>query len=777
MNSHLRRKGLFIISFVLVFFIWLYISGGNRPISNLGITGFTIAGYLVTLAWMRKTYQQVEAKQRYFWLFFSLGTSFLLISKIVSVYFEVKVGVMPHSPIEDSIRLIGYLCFFIGLSYQMKLFRDTLPMLRFVFNILIVIISVFSVSWYQLVNPMLAGNHEITHVGIILSSIYHVLNISLLFAAVCLIFFAPSSQNKTSLYLIAAGFFIQVIGDYLYMNHVQHIGNWLFLLWPLSALLMGLGAVFAKEYPWSLNKEDEKLQDKRFHFSFFTVVILIIFTFYNQLHETNMLEKGLHLTVVLLLFQQIFTAIENKNIFTKLKQLAYPDGHFQPDGKTKNGEMEKLLQKIENLAHYDPLTKLPNRHLFQIRLEQELKRAEKYGDKFSLMYIDMDRFKYVNDSLGHDCGDLLLKEVASRLKLAVNQTAMVARIGGDEFAIILPESDQNDLIVTANHILQKFEASFTIKGNELYSTPSIGISIYPEGGRTEADLLKSADAAMYLAKEEGKNKFRFFDPYLNETITKKIQLEWRLRKAMEEGHLHLFYQPQVDLRTDKVIGLEALIRWLDPELGTIGPDEFIPIAEETGLIEPIGLWVLETACRQLKEWQSLGMKDVTMAVNASIRQFQNPRFVDDVKRIVEDIEIDPQYLKLEITESILQDLTKTLKSLNDLRAFGIQIAVDDFGTGYSSLSYLKNMPVNYLKIDKSFIDELSMNADGPIVKTIIDMGRNLNFTVIAEGVESEEHVSFLRKNNCFVGQGYFFSKPLPADKLEPLLLEESAKIY
>lgn len=647
--------------------------------------------------------------------------------------------------------------------------KSTLPMLRFLLNIIIVIIAVYCVSWQFIVNPVLEENHEMTHVWFFLSSLYHVFNISLVFAAVSLIFLSHTEQNKTSLYLIAAGFFIQIIGDFFYINHVRHMGDWTFLLWPMSALIMGLGAVFSNEYDANSSKEDERLEYKNYHLSLFVTGILLLFTFYNQLSETNILQKGLDLTVLLLMVQQVLAIRENKQIFTKLKRLVYSDGDHRQKKQAssrKNNEMAKLLSQIETLAHYDPLTNLPNRNLFQKHLAEELKHSEKNGHKFSLMYIDLDRFKNVNDSLGHDCGDLLLKEVANRLTEAVPQTATVARIGGDEFAIILSETDIKDLKQIANAILHKFESAIPVQEYELYTTPSIGISLYPEGGHSAGDLLKSADAAMYSAKEAGRNKYHFFNPRRSETIVKKIQMESRLRRALEEDHFVLFYQPQFDLRTHKMVGVEALIRWNDPELGMVFPDTFIPLAEETGLIEPIGLWVIETACRQLKSWHRRGLfPDMAMSVNVSIRQFYNQQFVNEVKRIVTSAEVDPRFLKIEITESVLQDIHKTANVLNELTAFGIQIAIDDFGTGYSSLSYLKNLPVSFLKIDKAFIDELSEDDGGAIVKTIIDMGRNLDFTVIAEGVETQEHVSFLLDHQCFVGQGYLFSKPVTAEEL------------
>lgn len=779
MTPHIRRKSFFIALFFVLYFFWLFVFKHNKPLADIGISVFSMLAYLVTLGWIIHSYRKINDKQRYFWLFFAIGIGFLFISKLTTYFNHTPFEKAPHSPVEDMIRLVGYLFFFTGFIYNMKVIKSTLPMLRFLLNIIIVIIAVYSVTWYFIVNPMVEGNHEITHIGLVISSIYHVLNISLLFAAVCLIFITPRKQNKTSLYFIAVGFLIQVVGDFFYINHVKHVGDWLYLLWPMSVLLMGLGAVYAKEYPWNPNHENEKFEYKKYYLPLISAGTLLVMTFYNQLQETNMLQKGLNVTVLLLLIQQTITALENKSMFTKLKRLAFSDGNFLQDKHKKdpqNSEMAPLLKKIENLAHYDSLTELPNRNLFQKRLKQELKRVEEAATDLSLMYIDMDRFKTVNDSLGHDSGDLLLKQVAGRLQAAAPANATVARIGGDEFAIIVPDADTIRLEQLAGQILQKFEASFTIKGYELYSTPSIGISVFPEGGRTAGELLKSADAAMYVAKDEGKNKFKFFNPRLNELLAKKMHVETRLRRGLEDKYLSLAYQPQVDLRTDKIIGVEALIRWNDPELGSVPPLDFIPIAEETGLIEPIGRWVIKTACLQLKKWQKQGLLDVTMAVNVSIRQFQNPNFVHEVREILTETKVAPHYLKIEITESILQNINKTLPVLNELQALGIQIAIDDFGTGYSSLSYLKNLPINYLKIDKAFIDELTQNPDGPIVKTIIDMGRNMNFTVIAEGVESEEHASYLRENKCFIGQGYLFSKPLPAYELEQFFQQQAMKI-
>lgn len=780
MIQNIAKKSYFIATYIIFFILWLIFTTDNKIIANIGISIFTLFAYIIALNWMWISLRTLQTKHRYFWVFILFGTALLFVSKLISIYQQVQYVGMHHYLIEETLRLVGYLLYFIGLIYHMKIITNILPMLRFLLNIVIVIIAAYCVSWFFIVNPLLIENREFTQMRFFISSIYHVLNISLLFGVLSLIQFTRSKQSQKCLYLIAAGFLIQVVGDFFFINNVKHGGDWIFILWPMSVLLMGLSAVISSERQEDLQFEKmEQLEYKNYYLPIISAAVLLSFTFINDLYKTNTLQKGLYLTVLLLLLQQVITAFENKNIFVKLKQLASPEGGYlknQPNTMKRDNEITKLLRKIETLAHYDSLTKLPNRNFFQKCLEKELQIARGNESGFSLFYIDLDRFKYVNDSLGHDCGDILLQQVADRLKMAVAEYGIVARVGGDEFAIIINKSDKFKLEKIASRILQEFDRSFMINGHELYSTPSIGISIYPEGGNNEKELLKSADAAMYLAKEEGKNKYKFYNKTLNEVMIKKMNLETRLRRALEENSFSLHYQPQVDLRTEKIIGLEALLRWTDADLGTVSPAEFIPIAEETGLIENIGHWVIKTACIQMKQWQKMGYLDISISVNVSIRQFQNPHFVKEVKSILTETGLAPRYLKIEITESILQDLNKTLTVLNDLNDLGIQIAIDDFGTGYSSLSYLKNLPVSCLKIDKAFIDELESNPEGPIVKTIIDMGRNMNFTVIAEGVELKEQALFLKENKCLVGQGFLFSKPLSDTEMELYLKRRSLMI-
>lgn len=431
-------------------------------------------------------------------------------------------------------------------------------------------------------------------------------------------------------------------------------------------------------------------------------------------------------------------------------------------------QRKKAEKTIEYMAYYDALTGLPNRNKFRQHLNNVLDQHKEQMQ--AVLFLDLDRFKIINDTKGHSVGDLILKKVASRLELAVQKNGMVSRQGGDEFIILLEDTDKNKVTTIAQQIIDEFSTPLKLDHQEFYVTPSIGISIYPLDGTDVETLIKLADTAMYLAKDLGKNNFQFYSSHLNGLSSRKMELENGLRKAIEQEQLELFYQPQVDLVTGEMVGIEALIRWNHPENGFIPPSEFIPLAEETSLIVPLGKWILQKACEQNKIWQDSGLTFVPIAVNISVRQLQDEKFIDEVKEVLTQVGLKSQFLELEITESIMQNIEKSTIILNQLKDLGVKISIDDFGTGYSSLSYLRHLPIDNIKIDKSFVDDIIAHSNqGSIVKTIIDMGHNLNFTVIAEGIETEEQVSFLRENACKIGQGYFYSRPIPADQIRDFL--------
>ncbi len=437
-------------------------------------------------------------------------------------------------------------------------------------------------------------------------------------------------------------------------------------------------------------------------------------------------------------------------------------------------ERMRYESQLERQANYDTLTALPNRNLFHDRLDQALTYAHRHDSGLAVLLIDLDRFKNINDSLGHTAGDILLQDVATRIAGCVREGDTVARLGGDEFVAILSEiAAEEDTTAVTRKILEALAEPFTIEGRELHVTGSIGIALHPKDGDDAETLLKCADAALYRSKDLGRNMSQFFNVEMNAKAMERLMLEGGLRRALEQREFLLHYQPRVDLRTGEITGMEALVRWQHPEMGLISPVRFIPVAEEAGLIVPLGEWVLRTACEQNKSWQRAGLKPVCVAVNLSARQFRHQDLVQVVAGILKETDLDPCYLELEMTESlIMQNVEETIATLTRLKAMGVKLSIDDFGTGYSSLSYLKRFPIDMLKIDQSFVCNITTDPDdAAIAKTIISMAHDMQLKVIAEGVETGEQKSFLRLRHCDEMQGYFFSRPVPAGEFEVLLLE------
>ena len=448
------------------------------------------------------------------------------------------------------------------------------------------------------------------------------------------------------------------------------------------------------------------------------------------------------------------------------------DGHLINRAIRYSIERKRAEQGLSYLAQYDKLTGLANRELFRERLNRAMIRADRNKSLAALMFLDLDRFKNINDTLGHDAGDRLLIDVSKRLKDCTRGGDTVARLGGDEFTVVLEDIKHvDDAATVARKILGAMGSVIELDGHDVYITPSIGITIYPMDDTDDKNLLRNADAAMYRAKEQGRNCFQFYTAGMNNRTTQRLKLEAELRRAVVHNEFVLYFQPKVNISNREIIGAEALIRWNNEKLGLVSPMEFIPLAEETGLILPIGEWAISAACRQVARWESLGYKSLRMAVNLSARQFKE---ADVSKVILESAirsNIDPKQIEIEITESLLMDDTDiTISMFRELKNHGLHISIDDFGTGYSSLSYLKRFNIDTLKIDQSFVRDITTNPDdAAIAAAIIALGNSLRLNVVAEGVETEEQLNFLENNGCHEAQGYLFSKPLPADEFLKLL--------
>ncbi len=432
-------------------------------------------------------------------------------------------------------------------------------------------------------------------------------------------------------------------------------------------------------------------------------------------------------------------------------------------------ERKKLEEEIKYLAYFDSLTDLPNRIMLHEKLNKAIIKAKKEDKQVAVLYLDLDRFKLINDSMGHSYGDLLLRDVSKRLQVIIPKDCIVSRQGGDEFTVILPEvNSKEEISHIVDGISSIFAQPFSLMGTEVFVKTSIGISMFPKDGETEEELIKNADAAMYKAKEKSGTSHHYFHSEMTNRTLDSIKLENALYKALDNKELEIYYQPQMDYTKEAMFGVEALLRWNHSTEGIISPADFIPLAEETGLIVPIGEWVLLNACKQLKEWHKAGYKDLSVSVNLSSRQFEERGLVPMVKKVLDDVDLAPQFLHLELTENqIIKNTDVTIRKMKQLKELGVKIAIDDFGTGYSSLGYLKNFPIDALKIDKSFVQDIHKEDDSnaAITDTIITLAQNLKLNVIAEGVETKEQLEFLFSKECYMMQGYYFSKPLPADQI------------
>lgn len=438
-------------------------------------------------------------------------------------------------------------------------------------------------------------------------------------------------------------------------------------------------------------------------------------------------------------------------------------------------DARQMAQKMTYLAEHDYLTDLPNRLLLTDRITQAISAAKRRGSKLAILFFDIDHFKRVNDTLGHEVGDQLLKVLSKKLQMCIRASDTLSRQGGDEFVVLLPElTDDAVPAEIAQKILFSIKDPISIANHELFITASIGIAVYPDDGDNVDVLTRHADAAMYHAKNSGRNNYQFFTKEMSARVAAQLTMENSLQKAIANNELLLFYQPKVSIKTGKIIGAEALIRWVHPQWGMMMPDRFIKIAEDSGLIRGIGHWVLREACTQNKKWQDSGLPEIPIAINVSVVELHHAHFTQEVTKVLLQTGLQPYHLELEVTESVaIQTEVTVINDLNKLKEMGVRLSVDDFGTGYSSLSYLKLLPVNTIKIDKSFIRDIQVDAnDAAIVTAIIKMSQSLGLTVIAEGVETQAQLEFLQSHDCDEMQGYLFSRPLPADEFAALLAQQ-----
>lgn len=747
MLKNLRFPVIFLLLIVSSFCMWNFIFLDNAWMKATGSVGLQLIGGTVSFIWLTRAFWGSKSKYRGFWLLLGSGVLCYLTANVIWMYVLIVDKAMGYTNTSYSLWLLSYTFYLAALICKIREIQAAAKK-NYVFNIVVFMITAAAISTHYLIEPALILSDSL--LVTITNVAYPVISLSILFVLTILYYLVQYSREKDSLLFILLGFGFQVGADsifvYLSMTGSYQAGNFIDLLWLLAILMIGFGGLLDKESNGDKNWKVKNLfENRETLFPYISTMILLVFVIYSYDWNFNTLSLGLLFILFIILGRQIL--IMNKN--------------------------SKLMAEYRYLAYHDPLTGLCNRARFKEDLEDLIALAPASG-RVALLLIDLDRFKVVNDTLGHHIGDQLLVKTAERLKYSLVQDTKIYRLGGDEFLILLADATEEKASIVAKNILDRFQKPFFIGKNEMIVTPSIGISIYPDNGANSEELFRYADAAMYLAKESGKNSFRFYNTELNKALVRKMEIERGLRNGIRRDQFTLYYQPKIHLQTRQIIGMEALLRWEHPKLGRVSPAEFIPIAEEIGQIIPIGQWVLQRACKQNRAWQEQGFPSLCVSVNVSVQQFQHSDFIKMVRDTLNETGLDPQLLELEITESIMQNIGKSKAILYSLREMGVKTSLDDFGTGYSSLNVLQNLPIDTIKIDKSFIDEIGKNNQKSMVKTIIDLGINLNLNIVAEGIEHEYQMDELIKNHCYIGQGYYFSMAVHPKEFEQYLQSEDS---
>ncbi|MDN7240977.1 EAL domain-containing protein [Planococcus sp. N028] len=742
---------LTLIAITFAYFMWTMTYNEETWLKSAGIYGIQLFAAAISFIWLFKAYNRQTDRYRNFWLLLSLGMLCSLSGSFITLLIQVSQKVIAPPASASFFWVLSYLFLLAALVYKAKEIGAVFSNKTYLFNIVIYMITAIGISYYFLIGPLLFIPETSSLISIFAIG-YQVADLGILFFSIMLYYHIQFQNGKRVLLFLIAGLILQLIADsllaYLSITGKFQTGNAVEFMWIVALLLIGFTGFYEDggetvEY----KKSDSLFKKKEYFLPYASIIVLIILVFYSYQWNFNALSISLLTTFLMVLGRQLIIIIKNNELMDELKHLAY----------------------------HDPLTGLANRFSFIEDIQMTLKQNA--NTRVALLLIDLDRFKVVNDTLGHHIGDLILVETAARLRQVANANSHIYRLGGDEFVVILAEASEASAAESAKMILDSFQKSFSVMAYEIDLTPSIGISLFPEHGTTKEDLLKNADAAMYLSKERGKNEFTFYNAELNSYMKRKMEMENHLKKAIDKNQFSLVYQPKVNFLTNKIVGMEALLRWEHPEYGLVSPAEFIPIAEETGQIEAIGKWVLETACKQNKSWQNQGFPPLSVSVNVSVLQFQNGKFLKTVKSVLEESKLDAQFLELEITESIMQNIRESKDILTHLKALGVKISIDDFGTGYSSLHILSKLPIDTIKIDKSFIDELDQLDRSPIIKAIIDLSLNLNLSIVAEGIETENQLAFLQESGCMIGQGYLFSKPLKTNEFEQLIKINGLKSF
>ncbi|NWQ39570.1 EAL domain-containing protein [Bacillus sp. EB106-08-02-XG196] len=788
MNWLVRKKLLiyYTLFHILGFYLLLYLDNGSITISG---NILLILAPLLSSIILFYVYHNLKTSDKYIWLFLSIG-SFCYFIAVLARYYNRLSG------LPDLFTMLQIICYLIAFIYKIRCNGKNLNLIKFIFDTCIIMTVAVTFSWHFIIREILIQytNHSLLFQ--LVSIGYPLGDLILFFGAIVFCLGSANFFPSRVLSFILVSLALQVGADsaYLYLS-LTNIPFSEVLFQPLGSLallLMAIAGTFALETVLNENQAIPKKNKKdylkdsislRLLLPYISVILLFMMMIF-QNKEVKSLVIGSAISILLVILRHVFTSLENQTLLSKYhdltEKLEQKIGERTEELSSKNQQLLAAVRKMKHMAYHDVLSGLPNRRMFLERLLKAMEQANRNHFKVAVIFIDLDRFKNINDTLGHEFGDLLLKHVSHQMTKSVRKIDTISRQGGDEFTILLNRiRSEEDVIPLVERIRSIVAKPIVISGQELHVSMSIGIAFYPSDGKSTEEIMKNADMAMYRAKEEGRDNYKFFSIDMNKAISRKMTLENGLRKALKNNEFVLNYQPQVSLQTGEIIGVEALLRWNTVEAGMVAPNHFIPVAEESGLIIPMGEWVLTHACMQGKAWHDSGHTHLKVAVNLSPVQFLHANLVGMVMKALKTTGFDPNYLELEITEGVaFTDAETAIKKMQEIRDLGVQISIDDFGTGYSSFVYLKRFPINALKIPKPFIqDVLNNHKDKALVETMIYLAHSLDLSVIAEGIEKKDQLLFLKELNCDAFQGDLYSKPLTVTQVSAMIeSNRSAKI-